>query len=642
MPQQYELNLRDYWRIIQKRQLVIWVIFFAVLIPVVIHTNMQRPVYQASSSVQWTERRTFASLIADIAIPMNIGDPLVSQSEIITSLPVMETVVKDLGLVDEGSSATEIMEQASDIQGGVSTSVATGTNIIYINVIHENPKLAADIANKVAEVYIVENLKEKSKQSRAVREFIEKQLGEVSVTLEKSEEALARFKEIEVPSGIALPLQGKLMELESKRQSLLQIYTERHPDVKKIDEEIAQVKEQLRALPQKELEYSRLQRDVEINASLYRSLKDKLEGARIAEAEKVEDVSQIDHAVPPERPIRPNKKASYLMGGMIGLILGLAAASILEQLDTSIGTIEDVESFIGLPVLGVIPYLKTKDEKKKSLIQRIWPGEIKGRDKASRLRNQLIIHYSTSSPVAEAYKILRTNIQTEIFKEKIQGKILLLTSSAPEEGKSITASNLAIAMAQGGLRTLLLDADMRRPSIHNIFGIQEHRESGLSDALRGSLDYKDAVRTVTDMLIGKIAFDELLKTPGIDNLNIITSGSLPTTPSELLSSAEMANLLDNLKATFDIILIDTPPVLAVADATILAPKTDAVILVYRVGKTSRSVLSRAKTQITEIGGQVKGVVLNNISPEIEMRYGYYYHYKYYGKYYTEKRTETET
>jgi capsular exopolysaccharide synthesis family protein len=324
----------------------------------------------------------------------------------------------------------------------------------------------------------------------------------------------------------------------------------------------------------------------------------------------------------------------------MGLVLGFAATSLVEQLDTSIGTIEDVESFIKLPALGVIPYLKTKDEKRKSLIQMIWPKELDSKEKVLRLRNQLIVHYSSSSPTFESYRILRTNIQTEVFKkEEIKGKVLLFSSSGPEEGKSITISNLAICMAQGNLRTLLIDADMRRSVIHSIFGIK-NRDPGLSSILRGVVKPEKAIRSFADILMGDLGFDEALKLPGLDNLSILTSGPSPTLPAELVSSPEMEKLLENLKGKFDIILIDSPPVMAVADASILALKVDGVILVYRIGKTARSALARTKTQLVESGALVKGVILNNISPEIEMRYGHYYHYKYYGKYYSDKKTET--
>jgi tyrosine-protein kinase Etk/Wzc len=158
-------------------------------------------------------------------------------------------------------------------------------------------------------------------------------------------------------------------------------------------------------------------------------------------------------------------------------------------------------------------------------------------------------------------------------------------------------------------------------------------EPGLSNVLRGTIDPKDAIKTFADILTSDMGFDEALKIPGLDYLNILVSGSLPQAPAELLMSPEMDALLAKLRDSYDIILIDSPPVLAVADAIILGPKVDAVILVYRVGRTARSLLYRTKTQLVESGAPVKGIVLNNISPQIEMQYGYYAYYKYYGKYY---------
>lgn len=638
MPQ-YELNIRDYWQIVQRRRYVCLSVFFLIFILTVIYTHMQKPVYRASASVQFIERKTLGSMLTELVVQPS-GDPLLTQSRIITSLPILENTVVALGLASKDASPTEIAKQAFALQGIISTNVLTDTSIIQITVNNGDPQLAASIANKVAEVYVAENLKQKSKESRSVREFIEKQIEELGVRLKNSEEALVKFKETETPSGVAVSLGNKLADLETKQQELLKLYTPKHPDVVNIGEQISQLKEQMKTLPQAELEYGRLVREVEIDNAIYRELKGKLAGARISEAEQVEDVNIVDRASPPANPIKPNRPLNYLVGLVIGIILGIAATSIVEELDTSIGTIEDVESFIKLPALGIIPYLRTSDEKKMSLFERFWPKQLEGKEKALRLRNQLVIHFSNSSPVFEAYRILRTNIQNEVFKkQEIKGKVLLISSSGPEEGKSITISNLAIAMAQGNLRTLLIDADMRRSVIHTIFGLK-NREPGLSNVLRERLEPEGAIRSFADILMGGLGFDEALKLPGLDNLNILTSGSSVSQPSELLGSPEMGKLLEDLRAKFDIILIDTPPVMAVADPAILASKVDAAILVYRVGKTARSVLARTKMQLTDSGASVKGIVLNNISPEIEMRYGYYYHYKYYGKYYTDKKAQT--
>ena len=641
MPQ-YELNLRDYWQIIYKRHFVLFVVFATVFLSVALYTSMLKPVYKATSTIKITEQKSFSTILTELA-GTPIGDPMISYARTINSLPIIEEAVKQLGLAGENPSAEDITEVAGSLQGAVDAQIEENTNIIRISVEHENPQLVSKLANKVAEVFIAQNLKENSKQARRTKEFIQAQLEEVQKKLINSENSLKRFKEQEAPSGIAIKLEERLMALEADKNKFSKTYTDLHPDIIKIDQQIEELREQLKDLPETELTYARLTREVEINDNIYRDLKAKLESARIAESEKIEYVSLVEPALTPQAPVSPNRRLNYLLGAVLGLLLGLSATFLVEQLDTSIGTIEDVEGYLKLPALGIIPYLKTGDEKSNSLLQRLWPKQPKSsKDKFLRLRKQLLVNYSSTSPIFEAYRMLRTNIQNEIFKDKEgQGKIILLSSSGPEEGKSITISNLAIAMAQGGIRTLLIDADMRRSTIHKIFGL-ENKEPGLCDVLRGSHKVEDVIRRFTDFLMGELGPEEALKVPGLDNLHILTSGSIPAMPAELLSSSDMDALLRTLRDKYDLILIDTPPILAVADTTIIADKTDGVILVYRVGKIARSVLMRTKTQLIESGAKVKGIILNNISLAIEMRYSYYYQYKYYGKYYTSSKDKDNT
>lgn len=629
--QAQELNLRDYWQIIRKRRFLFAVIFLSVFVLTVIYTNLETPVYRAFSTVQWSERKTVGGLVGEF-INVRAGDPLVAQTRIITSLPILESVVTKLELVPKNSKEFAVSEAARALQGKVHTDIVPDTNIIRILVTHEDPDAAAVLANKIAEVYIEENLKRKSEQSRSVREFVEKQLNDTTKRLKDSENILARFQEQESPTGMGITLQNLLLDLEVQRKTLLEKYTENHPDVIGIDAKISEVKNNLKKLPQKELEYNRLLREVEINNKIYRDLKNKLEAARIDEAEKISDVSLVDYAVSPAKPIKPNKQLNYVLGMAIGMMLGFVSIFILEQMDTSIGTIDEVENYLKLPTLGIIPYLKSPNEKKKSWLERILFKRSTKVDVWRQARERLLFNYANTSTVFEAYRILRTNIRTEIFQEKAKGNVFLFTSSGPEEGKSLTISNLAIVMAQGGLRTLLIDADMRRSTIHHIYGLKS-KEPGLADILRGTAKFQEVIRTFADILMGSIGFDDIIRIPNLDNLNILTSGAYPMTPAELLATRDMDNLLKELREEYDLILIDSPPVLAVADAAILAPKVDMVVLIYRVGTTLRSVLLRTKNHLLEAGAKLGGVILNNISPEMEMTYGYQDYYKYYGKYY---------
>lgn len=629
---QYELNIRDYLQIIQKRKLIILGVFLLVFISTIIYTHKQIPIYRVSALIKIMERKTFAGLLTEW-ITWTPGDPIASHARIIRSYPVIERVVKELNLVSSDAPPEQLTLMVTSTQNKVSSDVIGETNVIRITLVDTDPMRATLIANKIAEVYIDESLKEKNKQARTVREFIQEQLKQVENKLISAEEAIKEFKESGEATGIAVSLENKLADLETERSRLLRIYTERHPDIARINEEITLVKEQLKLLPEKELQYARLTREAGTNEKLYRNLQEKFEEARIAEIEKVSDVTIVNPAITPRSPISPNKMLNGLLGIVIGLVLGLTAGFTAEQMDTSIGKIEDVESILNLPALGVIPYLEVEGEK-KNFRQKLWPKRYRGEERIAHLSSQLIVHYSLTSTATESYRILRTNIQSEVIKGE-KGKILMMSSAGPEEGKSITVCNLAIIFAQEGNKTLLVDADLRRSVVNKIFGLK-NREPGLTDILMGKEIPQKAIRTITDVLMGELGFDTALKTPGLDNLNILTAGFPTTIPSETLSSASMTTLLEKLKAEFDVILLDSPPILAVADPLILAPKLDGVVLVYKVGKTARSVILRAKTQLQEVNAKLVGVVLNNISPEVELYYGYYQRYKYYKKYYGEK------
>jgi tyrosine-protein kinase Etk/Wzc len=209
-----------------------------------------------------------------------------------------------------------------------------------------------------------------------------------------------------------------------------------------------------------------------------------------------------------------------------------------------------------------------------------------------------------------------------------KGKIIVITSTGPEEGKSITAINLSITMAQKGELVLLVDADMRKAIIHKVFGLD--REHGLSDVIMGSDQLESVIHNITDALIGGLNWDMVVKTPGIDNLHIMTAGSNVPNPSELLSSPESDNLMRKLRERYNYIILDCPPILPVTDVLILGPKSEIVTMVYRAGRTAKNALLRAKEQLTAAQIKIKGLILNYITPEIDISPTYYYHaYRYY-------------
>jgi Mrp family chromosome partitioning ATPase len=241
----------------------------------------------------------------------------------------------------------------------------------------------------------------------------------------------------------------------------------------------------------------------------------------------------------------------------------------------------------------------------------------------------LITHFDPKSPVAEAYRTLRTNVQ--FARMDRPGKVFVVTSPTLQEGKTMTTVNLALSMAQNGQRTLLVGANLRRPAIHRYFGIE--REPGLSDILLGNAPWQECIRTVADFLMGRFEMEDLMAAPGLDNLHIIESGPIPANPSELLSSPALANFLREVRDHYDIVLIDTPPVLPVTDSAIVAGQADGVILVYQAGKVGRLVLKRAKVHLESARAHVWGVVLNDVQAEAA---GYATYTHYYTHYYGEE------
>ncbi|MEE9255790.1 MAG: polysaccharide biosynthesis tyrosine autokinase, partial [bacterium] len=279
----------------------------------------------------------------------------------------------------------------------------------------------------------------------------------------------------------------------------------------------------------------------------------------------------------------------------------------VETMDTSIGAIEDVESFLEVPVLGVIPILDAEELEQQYLQSN--PG--REGHLSPDIYGRLVTHFVPRSPVAEAYRSFRT--QMEFLSLEKEGNIFLVTSSTPGEGKTTTAINLAITYAQANKRTLLLDCDMRKPTIYRIFGID--REPGVTDILLGNYNWEECIRTMTDIMLGKFDMEDIMLTPGLDNLNILTTGNIPPNPSELLNSPRMTEFLESLRNEFDIIIIDTPPLLPVTDAAVLGTRVDGCVLVYRVGAIARGALKRGKLQLDNVRANVWGVVLNSMRPE---------------------------
>jgi len=460
---------------------------------------------------------------------------------------------------------------------------------------------------------------------------------------------------IETSNPAMQKLQVTLSELQLERNNLSLEVTDRHPRLQAIDDRIREIRAEMRRevaaqiamlrnreeflnrqigelqqknreLPTLELSLQRLQREAKTNDDLLGLLKTKHQEALIKEAEQIEEVSIVRPATEPDSPIGGETANTMLVGAVLGLALGLVLAFVRETLDTSIGTIEDVEAYLGVPVLGVVPHIDSRETVQRILERRPALATI---DPEALLSHSLLItHFDPKSPVAEAYRTLRTNIQ--FARMERSGKVLVVSSPTLQEGKTTTIVNLALTMAQSGQKTLLIGANMRRPSIHRFFGIE--REPGLSNILVGSAQWRDCIRTVADILMGRFEMEDIMAAPGLDNLHIIEAGPVPANPSELLSTPAMTGFLHSVRDVYDVVLVDTPPILPVTDSAIVASQADGVVLVYQAGKVGRLVLKRAKVHVENVGGKVWGVVLNDVKTEIA---GYAYT-QYYTHYYGEE------
>ncbi len=374
--------------------------------------------------------------------------------------------------------------------------------------------------------------------------------------------------------------------------------------------------------PAKNIEFARLQRNAQTYQELYNLLEKRYQEALISEEQTPSGIEVVDLAVPEYNPVAPKRGVTIAFGVIIGLLLGAGIVLLIHGLDQSIHTPEQAEKFGTL--LSTIPVIETFDENiraKAATNVKV----IEGPESESRkIASHLVTHFDPKSSVSEAYRALRTSL---LFSRvsTIQpdgtrlGSLFGITSSAPKEGKSTTISNLAITVAQGGQKVLLIDCDLRRPVLHAVFGY--NKEPG-----------------ITNYLVGRALVDDIIRTSPIRNLDIVTSGTIPPNPSELIGSSRMKEFLADMQTRYDLILIDTPPVIAVTDAQIVSTLVDGMILVVSSGVTQTELAKRSKDLILKVGGKVVGLVLNNF--DIYNTYGSYYkYYRYYNYYYESKNPQ---
>lgn len=360
-------------------------------------------------------------------------------------------------------------------------------------------------------------------------------------------------------------------------------------------------KQEANRLNESAIEYTLLKRDVDTNRQLYEGLLQKLKEAGVSAGLKSNNFRIVDSARPPTSPIEPNIPRNLLFAAVLGLASGIGLALLLEGLDNTVRTTEQAQMISGIASLGMIP-LGSKSAREGPNSKRLVIA-------TSKEAVELVTQVRPQSQMAESYRALRTSLL--LSNLGAPPKIIMVTSALPQEGKTTTSINTAVVLAQKGVRVLLIDADLRRPSIHKTLGMGPR--SGLSNVLTGSATLDQAITRSTVL----------------PNLFILPAGTPPPNPAEILASTNMRDVLNELRQQYDHIVIDTPPSLSVTDAVVLSPRADAVVLVIRSAQTTKQALRRSRDVLMQVNAKLVGVLLNAVdlsSPD------YYYYYEYQGKY----------
>ena len=373
-----------------------------------------------------------------------------------------------------------------------------------------------------------------------------------------------------------------------------------------------QQKQEANQLNESAIEYSVLKRDAESNRQLYQDLLQRLKEAGVSAGLRSSNIRVVDVARTPTSPITPDVPRNIRFGVLLGLACGIGLAFVLESLDTSIRNMEELSAISTLPALGTIPLQLSSNGSLRKRLKMVSAETEKSESPA------LVTYARPKSEAAEAYRALRTSILLSSFGAP--PKVILVTSASPQEGKTTISANSALVLAQRGSRVLLIDADLRRPSIDKLFGVRSR--GGLSTLISGSDKVEDVV----------------IPCPEVPNLWILPAGPIPPQPAELLGSTVMKDHIAHWRSFFDHIIIDTPPCLSVTDAVLLSPEADRVILVARSGQTTKAALRRACEMLLQVNARVMGIVLNALNRHSAEEY-YQYGGRYANHYYHEESPE---
>lgn len=440
----------------------------------------------------------------------------------------------------------------------------------------------------------------KVNRTRLAEEFQEsvQEIVEIDKQIKTLEDEIVKVRETNQKALDAFRIKTAKVTIDNLRTRYLQAKS--NEDKTKADFEIQ--KNEAEGEDQSAIAIRLLQQDIDTKKGFLKNLTEQQNSNIIISTGTENNIGIVEIAIPPEAPVSPRRLSTVLAALLLSTLFGAGLALVLEYLDDTIRNTEEVEKYLGLPALAAIPTIDSMPRRRLLLVGASDDSDSKG-------NSELLINMDSRSSLAEAYRQLRTSILLSTAGHA--PKSLLITSSLPSEGKTTTAINTAISLAQTGAKVLIIDSDMRRPRLHTVFNISN--AEGLSTILSSDLNGNE--------ILDVIQKDDLTK------LNLLPSGPVPPNPAELIGSEQMANLLKLLQNNYTHVVVDSPPIASFTDGVLIASMVDGVILVVNSGKSSRQVVRRSRQLLQDIGAKIFGVVLNNVN--LRSQDNYYYYQSYY-------------
>lgn len=478
------------------------------------------------------------------------------------------------------------------------------SGIIDVTLEGERPDATAAILNEIGSEYVRQNVERKSEKARKSLDFLDRQLPDLKAQLEASENRFKEFRrqnrtfdlgtEAKAMLDQTVWVQTRLTELDQKQSELSVRYHDAHPEIVEIDQQattlnqrLATLENRIRQLPELEQEALRLNRDVKVNTELYTTLLATAQQLRLVTSSEVGNARLLDSAETPVKPIRPKRILVVLMSLMGGLFVGVLAAFGKKNLFGRIDDPEEIEQLLRVPVSGTIPY---SDSQERLLGRNHEPG-----------RKLPILPFDAPYDSAiESLRRLRTSIQFSMLESP--NNVIMVTGPTPGVGKSFVAVNFSAVLASFGKRVLLIDGDLRAGNLHRYFGLS--RTNGITEAISE-----------------KTELEKVIHRNVVENVDFISTGELTTKPTELLAHGNFGSMIAAFRSRYDVVLIDTAPVLAVSDALVVASHAGSILNVVRGGLSTMSEIEEATKHLNQAGHSVTGVVFNDLKARFA-RYGY--------------------